>query len=70
MGFNGGGVGCSNWRYKGLDLPLFDGTNPDGWILRAERYFNFYRLTEEEKNRGHCSSVGAAGLDLVLVGAP
>lgn len=32
-----------------MDLPLFDGTNPDGWILRAERYFNFYRLNEEEK---------------------
>lgn len=30
-------------------MPLFDGTNPDGWILRAERYFQFYRLTEEDK---------------------
>lgn len=28
---------------------MFDGTNPDGWILRAERYFSFYRLSEEEK---------------------
>lgn len=45
-----GGIGSgSSWRYKRLDLPLFDGSNPDGWILRAERYFNFYRLNEEEK---------------------
>lgn len=38
-----------NWRFKKLDLPLFDGVNPDGWILRAERYFRFYRLEETEK---------------------
>ncbi|KAL2926087.1 Deoxyguanosinetriphosphate triphosphohydrolase-like protein [Bienertia sinuspersici] len=44
--FDGGGA---NWRYKKLDLPLFDGTNPDGWILRAERYFKFYRLSEEKR---------------------
>lgn len=50
-GPGGGGnmAGGANWRYKRLDLPLFDGTNPDGWILRAERYFNFYKLSEEEK---------------------
>lgn len=49
MGTNGGFTGWANWRYKKLDLPLFDGTNPDGWILWAERYFNFYCLSEEEK---------------------
>ena len=41
--------GNSNWKYRKLDLPSFDGQNPDGWILRAERYFSFYRLSEEEK---------------------
>lgn len=53
----GGGVslghpiigGGANWRFKKLDMPGFDGNNPDGWILRAERYHNFYRLTEEDK---------------------
>ena len=34
---------------KKLDLPVFEGQNPDGWILRAERYFSFYRLGEDEK---------------------
>lgn len=38
----------ANWRYRKLDMPLFDGANPDGWILRAERYFDFYRLNEVE----------------------
>lgn len=41
--------GGANWRFKKLDMPLFDGVNPDGWILRAERYHQFYRLTEEDK---------------------
>lgn len=48
-GMNGGFGGASNWRHKRLDLPLFDGTNPDGWIWGAERYFNFYRLSDEVK---------------------
>lgn len=30
-------------------MPVFEGVNPDGWILRIERYFNFYRLSEAEK---------------------
>lgn len=32
-GNNGGGV-QGNWRYRKLDMPLFDGGDPDGWILR------------------------------------
>lgn len=49
---SGGGSGFArrnSWRHKKLDMPLFDGTNLDGWILRAERFFSFYGLTEEEK---------------------
>ena len=30
-------------------MPLFDGTNPDGWILKAERFFNFNRFSNDEK---------------------
>ena len=49
-----GGLGVNhdngaNWRFKKLDMPAFNGENPDGWILRAERFFNFYRLSEEDK---------------------
>lgn len=26
----------ANWRFKKLDMPLFDGSSPNGWTLRAE----------------------------------
>lgn len=30
-------------------MPLFDGQNLDGWIFRAERFVDFYFLSEEDK---------------------
>lgn len=31
-------------------MPLFEGTDPDdGWLMKVERYFNFYRLSEKER---------------------
>lgn len=45
---SGQGPGPQNWRYRNLDMPIFDGSDPDGWILRVERYFGFSRLNEEE----------------------
>lgn len=45
----GGGYRGGGWRAKKLDLPLFNGSNPDGWIIRAERFFSFYRLSEVER---------------------
>lgn len=44
-----GGHGGGNRRYRKLDMPLFDDQEPDGWVVKAERYFNFYYLTEDEK---------------------
>ncbi|KAL8105734.1 hypothetical protein AgCh_029503 [Apium graveolens] len=44
----GTGVGTGNWRYCKLDMPIFDGKDPDGWVLRVERYFNFYHMSEDE----------------------
>lgn len=41
--------GGHSWRYRKLEMPVFDGSDPDGWILRGETYFNFYRLSEEER---------------------
>lgn len=46
-GYQAGG-GASR-RFKEPDLPIFDGTDPHGWILRAERFFSFYGLTDDEK---------------------
>lgn len=44
----GQGVSHNNWRYRKLDMPVFDGSDPDGWIMKIERYFGFYRLSEDE----------------------
>ena len=32
-----------------LELPTFDGDNPDGWIYRAKRYFEINDLCTEER---------------------
>lgn len=32
-----------------LEIPSFDGSDPDGWILRVELYFTLNRLSQEEK---------------------
>lgn len=50
-GYNGPGFGggTGSWKYRKLDMSLFDGTDPDGWLLRVDRYFNFYLLIEEER---------------------
>ncbi|KAJ9546382.1 hypothetical protein OSB04_018925 [Centaurea solstitialis] len=32
-----------------LEIPSFDGTDLDGWILRAERYFALNKLNQEER---------------------
>lgn len=44
----GSNSGVGHWRYRKLDMPVFDGSDPVGWLLRVERYFAFYKLTEEE----------------------
>lgn len=31
-----------------MEMLVFDEKDPDGWILRVERYFSFYRLSAEE----------------------
>ncbi|EXB38291.1 hypothetical protein L484_013924 [Morus notabilis] len=32
-----------------VEMPVFDGENPDGWSIRAERYFAMNKMTEREK---------------------
>ncbi|KAL4588357.1 hypothetical protein LXL04_001241 [Taraxacum kok-saghyz] len=43
LGFN------HEYRHRKVDMPAFNGTDPDGWILQAERYFAIYQLIDEEK---------------------
>lgn len=39
----------SSMRGRKLELPIFDGKDPDDWIIRAERYFSLNRLSKEEQ---------------------
>lgn len=43
----------SGWRSNSLiqrlDMPVFDGNNPEGWIFRLEHYFNVNQMMKEEK---------------------
>lgn len=41
--------GGSNWRFKKLNLPTFNRDKPDGRILSANKFFNFYRRSVEDK---------------------
>lgn len=43
------GRGRYDYRHRKIDMPLFDGVNPDGWIIQAERYFAIYQLLNGEK---------------------
>ncbi|PON73288.1 hypothetical protein TorRG33x02_250240, partial [Trema orientale] len=36
-------------RLRRLELPLFDGTNPDGWVCQAERYFLMHQMIDNER---------------------
>ena len=39
---NNTGGGRYEFQHRKIDMPQFDGTDPDGWILQAERYFAIY----------------------------
>lgn len=36
-------------RGRRLEMPTFEGDNPDDWIFRAERYFSINQLSDDEK---------------------
>ena len=38
--------GNREYRPPRMELPLFSGDNPEGWIYRAERYFLLSRMSE------------------------
>ena len=44
-----GGEGLGESKLRRLEMPVFVGEDPDGWIFRAERYFSVCRLSEQEK---------------------
>lgn len=36
-------------KLKKLEIPVFNGTNPDDWLFWTELYFQLHKLTDEEK---------------------
>ncbi|KAJ0828513.1 putative nucleotidyltransferase, Ribonuclease H [Helianthus annuus] len=38
-----------NPRPPKIQLPMFDGTNPLGWIFQAENYFTYYQIPPQER---------------------
>lgn len=40
-GPGGSGGGLGNWRFRKLDMSVFNGEDPDDWVVQVERYFNF-----------------------------
>ena len=32
-----------------LEMPIFEGLNPEGWVFRVEQFFTVHRMTEVEK---------------------
>lgn len=48
----------NNWRMiRKLEMLIFSGEDPDGWLFQAERYFDVNGLSEKEK-------LGAVGVSL------
>ena len=36
-------------KLKKVEMPIFNGDDPDSWLFRAERYFQIHKLTDFEK---------------------
>ena len=39
----------SNWKARRLELPSFNGLDVDDWILKVEKYFSYYQLSDKQK---------------------
>ena len=56
------GVGQDRIKFKKLEMPVFNGEDPDGWIYRAEHYFQMHLLNEQEKLKIAIVSMEGKGL--------
>ncbi|TYK30578.1 transposon Tf2-1 polyprotein isoform X1 [Cucumis melo var. makuwa] len=36
-------------KFKKVEMPVFDGTDPNSWLFRADRYFKIHNLSDSEK---------------------
>nr|GEU49764.1 retrotransposon Gag domain, retroviral aspartyl protease [Tanacetum cinerariifolium] len=51
------GEGESSWRgrqpqrpYNKIDFSIFSSGDPRGWLMKAEKYFKYYQIPDEEKS--------------------
>ncbi|KAL0545922.1 hypothetical protein IC582_015819 [Cucumis melo] len=56
------GTGQDRIKFKKLEMPVFNGEDPDGWIYRAEHYFQMHLLNEQEKLKIAIVSMEGKGL--------
>lgn len=36
-------------NFKKVEMPVFNGSNPNAWLFHADRYFNIHKLTKSKK---------------------
>ena len=46
---NGTGSHQTGLPMPKMEIPLFDGQNPRWWVRRCERFFQLYKVPEEQK---------------------
>ncbi|KAA0037088.1 ty3-gypsy retrotransposon protein [Cucumis melo var. makuwa] len=56
------GVGQDRIKFKKLEMPVFNGEDPDGWFYRAEHYFQMHLLNERKKLKIVVVSLEGKGL--------
>ncbi|XP_070001858.1 uncharacterized protein [Nicotiana sylvestris] len=42
-------VPSMQYKPTSMEMPRFSGANPEGWVFDAERYFDFYHISEDHK---------------------
>ncbi|KAA0037917.1 ty3-gypsy retrotransposon protein [Cucumis melo var. makuwa] len=57
------GGGQKRIKFKKLEMPVFNGEDPEGWFYRAEHYFQMHLLNEREKLEIAVVSLEGRGLN-------
>ncbi|GJU08535.1 retrotransposon gag domain, retroviral aspartyl protease [Tanacetum coccineum] len=52
------------YKYNKIDFLIFSGEDPRGWLLKAEKYFRYYQIPNEEKVEIASMHLEADALDL------
>lgn len=50
-------------KFKKVEMPVFNGNDPDSWLFRADRYFQIRKVIEMEKMTVSIISFDGPGLD-------